>query len=126
MRSVNKVIVIGHLATDPEVKDIPSGHKVANFKLATNYEWTDQQGVKKQITDFHRIVAWRKLAEIAGSYLKKGSALYLEGRLSNKSYEDKDGNKKMLTEIIADNFNFIDYRKNKGSEEMNLIEVAAE
>jgi single-strand DNA-binding protein len=125
MRSVNKVIVMGYLAADPEIRETAAGHKVANFKVATNYEWTDGEGEKKQITDFHKVTAWRKLGEIVGKHLTKGSGVYLEGKLVNRSYKDKEGVKKDYTEIMADSINFISYKKNTDSEELNLVEVPA-
>jgi len=123
MRSVNKVVLMGYLATDPEVKEVPSGHKITWFNLATNRDWKDSNGEKHEATDFHRVIAWSKLAEICGTYLKKGSAVYVEGRLSNSNYKNKEGAKKTVTEIVADFINFISYRKGKDCEEVNLVEV---
>jgi single-strand DNA-binding protein len=125
MRSVNKVVLMGHLATDPELKSTSSGSAVANFKLATNRDWKSSDGEKHEATDFHRVVAWRKLAEIAGQYLKKGAGVYLEGRLTNRQYQDKQGVDRTMTEIVADSFNFITLKKTKDAEEVNLVEVPA-
>lgn len=100
---LNKVMIIGRLTRDPEVKTTPSGQNVANFSLATSFKWKDKAGEQKEKTEFHNIVAWRKLAEIIGQYLKKGSQIYLEGRLETRNWEGDDGKKRYRTEIIADN-----------------------
>jgi single-strand DNA-binding protein len=80
MKSVNKVIVMGYLAADPEIRETKAGQKRTNFKVATNYEWTDGEGEKKQVTDYHRVTTWRKLAENVNKFLTKGSGIYLEGK----------------------------------------------
>lgn len=101
---LNKVMLIGRLTRDPEIRTTPNGTNVASFSVATSFNWTDQQGQKKELTEFHNVVAWRKLAEIVGQYLKKGSQVYLEGRLQTRSWDDKtSGQKKYRTEIIAEN-----------------------
>ena len=101
---LNKVMIIGRLTRDPEVKTTPSGTNVVSFSVATGFNWTDQQGQKKEQTEFHNVVAWRKLADIIGQYLKKGSQVYIEGRLSTRSWDDKtSGQKRYRTEIVADN-----------------------
>jgi single-strand DNA-binding protein len=123
MRSVNKVLLMGYLAADPEMAQTPSGINVAKFKVATNRDWKTLDGEKHQATDFHKIIAWRKLGEICGQYLKKGTGVYVEGRLSNNSFEGKDGSKRVLTEVVADEVHFISH-KNKNKEEINLVEVA--
>lgn len=123
MRSVNKVILVGHLAADPEVRATPKGQTVANFKVATNRDWKDSDGERHEATDYHKIVAWRKLGEICGQYLKKGSGVYMEGRLMNRLYKDKKGVDRLFTEIVADTVNFISYKKNGEAEEINLTEV---
>jgi single-strand DNA-binding protein len=99
--TVNKVILIGRLGSDPELRYIPNGDAVANFRIATNRVWKDREGNQQEKTEWHRIVAWRKLAERCGEYLKKGSHVYIEGRLETRSWEDKNGNKRYVTEIIA-------------------------
>lgn len=100
----NKVILIGRLTKDPETKTIPSGHMVCSFGLATNRVWTDRQTNQKQEkVEFHNIVLWRKLAEIASQYLRKGSLVLIEGRIQTRSWEDQSGNRKYRTEIIAEN-----------------------
>jgi len=99
---LNKVSLIGNLANDPESKTLPSGQQVALFSLATNYVWRDVKSKeKKNRVDFHKIVAWGRLAEIISTYLKKGSKIYLEGRLQNRTWEDKNKNKRYITEIVA-------------------------
>lgn len=101
---LNKVQIIGRLTRDPEIRTTPNGANVAAFSVATSFNWTDQQGQKKEQTEFHNVVAWRKLADIIGQYLKKGSQVYIEGRLQTRSWEDKEGGKKNYrTEIVADN-----------------------
>ena len=102
---LNKVMIIGRLTRDPEIRTTPNGANVASFSVATSFTWNDQQsGQKKEQTEFHNVVAWRKLADIVGQYLKKGSQVYLEGRLQTRSWDDKtSGQKKYRTEIVADN-----------------------
>ena len=102
--NLNKVILIGRLTKDPETKTIPSGHMVCSFGLATNRVWTDRQTSQKQEkAEFHNIVLWRKLAEIASQYLRKGSLVLIEGRIQTRSWEDQTGNRKYRTEIVAEN-----------------------
>lgn len=101
MASVNKAILIGNLGADPEIKYTPSGTAVANFSLATHEQWTNKDGEKGERTEWHRIVAWGRLGEICGEYLKKGSPVYIEGRIQTRSWEDRDGNKRYTTEIVA-------------------------
>jgi single-strand DNA-binding protein len=101
--SVNKVILIGRLGKDPEVKFTQGGKAVARFSLATDEAWKDQSGERQQKTEWHNIVAWDKLADICGQYLTKGKQVYIEGRLQTRSWEDKEGNKRYTTEIRADN-----------------------
>jgi single-strand DNA-binding protein len=101
MASVNKVILVGHLGADPEVRYTPSGRAVANFSLATTERFTNKEGEKEERTEWHRIVAWARLGEICGEYLTKGSQVYIEGRLQTRSWEDRDGNKRYTTEIVA-------------------------
>ncbi len=101
---LNKVMIIGRLTRDPEIRTTPNGANVASFSVATGFTWTDQQGQKKEQTEFHNVVAWRKLADIIGQYLKKGAQVYIEGRLQTRSWDDKtSGQKKYRTEIVADN-----------------------
>ncbi|MBI1961154.1 MAG: single-stranded DNA-binding protein [Parcubacteria group bacterium] len=111
---LNKVMLIGNITQDPEVRTTPSGVSVTSFGLATNFVWTDQQGQKQEKAEFHNIVAWRRLAEIMGQYLHKGSKVYIEGRLQTSSWEDQSGNKRYRTEVIAENMIMLD-RKGQGS-----------
>lgn len=106
--TVNKVILLGRLGQDPELKYTPSGAAVANFSVATNEVWKDGDGNKKERTDWHRVVLWRKQAELAGEYLKKGSRVYIEGKLQTRSWDDKDGNKRYMTEVVGDTMTFVD------------------
>ena len=102
MAGINKVILIGNLGSDPEVRYTPSGAAVANFSIATSEEWKDKDsGEKRERTEWHRIVAWRTLGEICGEYLSKGRQVYIEGKLQTRSWEDRDGNKRYTTEIVA-------------------------
>lgn len=105
---LNRVMLIGRVTRDPEVRTIPSGQMVASFSVATNRQWTDQSGQRQEKAEFHNIVAWRKLAEIIQSYVKKGMRLYVEGRLETRSWEDPQGNKKYRSEIVADNVIMLD------------------
>ena len=101
MASVNKVILVGNLGKDPEVRYMPNGEAVANFSIATTDTWKDKSGVKQEKTEWHSIVMYRKLAEIAGEYLKKGRPVYVEGRLQTRQWE-KDGVTRYTTEVVAD------------------------
>ena len=101
---LNKVQIIGRLTRDPEIRTTTTGKNVASFSVATGFTWTDQSGTKKEQTEFHNVVAWGKLADIIGQYLKKGKQVYLEGRLQTTSWDDKtSGQKRYKTEIIAEN-----------------------
>ena len=106
--SLNKVQLIGNLTRDPEMRQIPGGQVVSSFGLATNLSWTDQSGQRQDKAEFHNIVAWRKLGEICGQYLKKGSKCYIEGRIQTRSWEAEDGSKRYKTEIVADNMIMLD------------------
>jgi len=101
--SVNKVFLLGRLGKDPDLKYTPNGAAVATMSIATNLVWKDQEGNQKEQTDWHRVVAWRKTAEIASNYLKKGSPVYIEGRLQTRSWNDKDNVTRYITEVIAEN-----------------------
>jgi single-strand DNA-binding protein len=107
MSGVNKVILVGNLGKDPEVRSIEGGAKVATFSLATNEVFRGKDGNKVEQTEWHNIVVWRGLAELAEKYLRKGSQIYLEGRIKSRSWDDKEGNKKYITEIIGDNMTFL-------------------
>jgi len=111
MAGINKAILIGRLGSDPEIRYTPSGVAVANFSIATSEEWKDKDsGEKKERTEWHRIVAWRRLGEICGEYLSKGRQVYIEGRIQTRSWEDKEGNKKYTTEIVASDVQFLGSR----------------
>ena len=101
MKSINKVTLIGHCGKQPEVRYTQSGAPVANFSLATNESWTSKTGERQDTTEWHRIVAWGKLAEICQEYVHKGSYLYIEGKIQTRSYDDRDGVKRYITEIKA-------------------------
>ncbi len=102
MAGINKVILIGNLGADPEVRYTPGGSAVANFRIATTEEWKDKEtGEKQTRTEWHRIVAWGRLGEICGEYLHKGRQVYIEGRLQTREWEDRDGNRRFTTEVVA-------------------------
>ncbi|MCK5044419.1 single-stranded DNA-binding protein [Candidatus Parcubacteria bacterium] len=100
--NLNKVILVGRVTSDPESKTIPSGQSVCSFGMATNMVWSDQNSQKQEKTEFHNIVLWRKLAEIASQFLTKGSLVLIEGRLQTRSWQDSSGNKRYRTEIIGE------------------------
>src|SRR3954468_15712830 len=108
---VNKVILIGNLGRDPEVRSTPSGQPVANFTLATSRRWRDKNGQKQEQTEWHTVVCWGKQAEIAGQYLTKGKQIYVEGRLQTRSWDDRNtGEKKYKTEVVCDTFQMLGQR----------------
>lgn len=109
-RGINKVILIGNLGSDPEVKYTPSGAAVANVSLATNESWNDRNGERQERTEWHRLVFWSRLAEIVGQYLKKGSKIYVEGRLQTRQWDDQSGQKRYTTEIVASEMQMLDGR----------------
>lgn len=109
---LNKVMLIGNLTKDPESKTLVSGQSLSNFSVATNRTWKDASGTKKEQAEFHNIVVWGKLADIANQYLKKGKKVFIEGRLQTRSWDDQNGVKKYRTEIIAENISMLD---SKGS-----------
>lgn len=110
MASVNKVIVLGNLGKDPEVRHLPNGDAVCNFSLATTESWKDKDGNKQDKTEWHNVVIFRKLAEIAGKYLKKGRPVYIEGRLQTRKWQDKEGKDRYTTEIVADQMQMLGSR----------------
>jgi single-strand DNA-binding protein len=113
--SINKVILIGRLGKDPEIRSTPQGTTVAKFSLATDERFTDRNGEKQERTEWHNIVAWSKLAEICGQYLKKGKLVYIEGSIRTDSWDDKEsGQKKYRTEIIAQTMQMLDRRGDEG------------
>lgn len=107
MSGLNKVMIIGRLGADPEVKTLNGGNTVAKLSVATSETWVDQQGQKQERTEWHRVVAWKKLAELAGKYLQKGRQVYIEGKIQTRSYEDQQGQKKYTTEIVAHAIQFL-------------------
>ena len=116
MASVNKVILVGNLGRDPETRYMPDGGAITNFSIATTDTWKDKSGEKQEKTEWHRISTFQRLAEIAGEYLKKGSQVYIEGRLQTRKWTDKDGVEKYTTEIIADKMQMLGSRQGMGSD----------
>ena len=115
MASVNKVIIVGNLGADPEMRYMPNGDAVCNIRVATTESWKDKQsGEKREITEWHRVVFYRKLAEIAGQYLKKGSQVYLEGRIRTRKWQDKEGQERYTTEIEANEMQMLGRREGMG------------
>ncbi|CAG9298188.1 single-stranded DNA-binding protein [Celerinatantimonas diazotrophica] len=109
-RGVNKVILVGNLGQDPEVRYMPNGNAVANMTLATSESWKDQQGQQQERTEWHRVVMFRRLAEIAGEYLRKGSKVYIEGKLQTRKWQDQQGQDRYTTEIVANEMQMLDSR----------------
>lgn len=107
MAGVNKVILVGNLGKDPEVRHLENGATVANFPIATTESYKDRNGNRQESTEWHNIVLWRGLAEIAEKYLRKGNQVYIEGKLRSRSWEDKDGNTRYITEVIGDNLTML-------------------
>jgi len=105
---LNKAMIIGRLTRDPELRNTPNGTPVASFSLATNFVWNDQSGQKQEKVEFHNIVAWRRLAEICGQYLRKGSKIYIEGRMQTRDWMGQDNVKRYRTEIVAENMIMLD------------------
>ncbi|MBN2365492.1 MAG: single-stranded DNA-binding protein [Calditrichaeota bacterium] len=106
--TVNKILIIGRLGADPEVRYAPSGNPVANFNVATNHSYKDRDGNFQEQTDWHRVVAWTRLAEFAKQYLKKGMRVYVEGRLQYREWQDQNGAKRTATEIVANDVQMLD------------------
>lgn len=107
MAGVNKVIIVGRLGTDPELKAVGNGNTVARLSVATSENWTDKEGQKQERTEWHRVVVWGKLADLCGRYLSKGRQVYLEGRLQTRSWEDPQGQKRYTTEVVANTIQFL-------------------
>jgi single-strand DNA-binding protein len=127
MASVNKVILIGNLGKDPETRYLPSGDAVTNFSIATSEKWKSKSGEQQEHTEWHRISMFGKVAEIAGEYLKKGSPVYVEGRIRTRKWQDKEGQDKYTTEIVADRMQLLSSRGggSGGSEPMTREPAAA-
>ena len=115
MASVNKVILVGNLGRDPEMRYMPSGDAIASFSVATTDNWKDKNGQKQERTEWHRISMFGKLAEIAGEYLKRGSSVYIEGRLQTRKWQDKEGNERQTTEVVADRMQMLGGRSGGGN-----------
>ena len=113
-KGVNKVILVGNLGNDPEVRYMPNGNAVANLSLATSESWKDQQGQVQERTEWHRLTMYRRLAEIAGEYLKKGSQIYVEGKLQTRKWQDQQGQDRYTTEIIVDQMQMLGGRGAEG------------
>jgi single-strand DNA-binding protein len=119
-RGINKVILVGNLGGDPETRYMPSGSAVTNLTVATNESWKDKQtGEQKERTEWHKVAAFGKLAEIMAEYLRKGSQVYIEGKLRTRKWQGKDGNDRWTTEIVADEMQMLGGRGGGGSEPMN-------
>ena len=117
MASVNKVIIVGNLGRDPEIRYMPSGDAIANIAVATSFKSKDRNtGEQKELTEWHRISFFGRLAEIVGQYLKKGSSVYVEGRLQTRKYTDKDGVEKYATDIVAENMQMLGGRQGMGGD----------
>ncbi|MEJ2200505.1 MAG: single-stranded DNA-binding protein [Desulfuromonadaceae bacterium] len=112
--SVNKVILVGNLGKDPELRYTPSGAAVATFSLATSERFKDRNGDMQEKTEWHNVVAWRQLAEICGKFLHKGKQVYIEGKIQTRSYDDRDGNRRYITEIVADQMQMLGSRGDEG------------
>jgi single-strand DNA-binding protein len=121
---VNKALLIGRLGADPEVRYTPDGTMVVNFRLATDLQWKDKNGERIQRTEWHRIVAYGKLAEICSNYLSKGKLIFIEGRIQTRSWEDKDGVKRSTTEIVASNMQMLDSKGQMRSQDTALDDQA--
>ena len=115
MAGVNKVILVGNLGKDPEVRHLEGGAVVANFPLATTESYKDKAGQRNEQTEWHNIVVWRGLAEIAEKYLKKGMTIYIEGKLRTRSWDDKEGHKRYTTEIVGDTFTILSKKEHSQS-----------
>jgi single-strand DNA-binding protein len=124
--SVNKAILIGNLGADPELRYTPGGQAVTTFRLATTERWTGQDGQKNERTVWHNIVAWGKQAEIVKEYLSKGRQVYVEGRIDNRSYDDKEGNKRYVSEIVAQRVQFLGSRADAPGEPAPAAETPSE
>ena len=107
MAGINKVILVGNLGKDPELRHTPQGQAVANFSIATSESWNDKSGQKQERTEWHRIVVWGKLGELCSKYLTKGRQVYVEGKLQTRAWDDKDGQKRYTTEVVANTVQFL-------------------
>tara|TARA_B110000046_G_scaffold173759_1_gene196662 strand:+ start:14165 stop:14602 length:438 start_codon:yes stop_codon:yes gene_type:complete len=119
MAGVNKVILVGNLGKDPEVRHLENGASVANFSIATSETYKDKNGNRQEQTEWHNVVLWRGLAQIAEKYLKKGSQIYIEGKLRTRSWQDKDGNTRYTTEVVGDQMTMLGGRSSGGNDTPN-------
>lgn len=110
-RTLNKVMLIGNVGKDPEVNFTPSGVKVAQFRLATSETWKDKEGSLQEHTDWHTVIAWRGLADVVEKLVRRGSRVYVEGKIQSRTFEDREGNKRYVTEIVADNLLLLDAKR---------------
>lgn len=115
--NINKVFIAGNLTRDPDLKSLPSGAKVCNFSIATNRIWKDASGARQEAVDYHNIAVYGRSAEVCAQYLRKGSTLFVEGRLQTRSWEGQDGKKQYRTDIIADKFQFVGARRDTGNQQ---------
>lgn len=113
---INKAIIVGNLGSDPEIKYTQAGTPVANFSVATTERWRDKEGQQQESTEWHRIVAWNKVAEICGEYLHKGSRVYIEGSIKTRKWQDQNGNDKYTTEIVAKEMKMLDRKSDSHSD----------
>ena len=122
-RGVNKVIIVGNLGADPDAKSMPSGNMVANFSVATTESWNDRDtGERQEKTEWHRVVFFGRIAEIADQYLKKGSQVYVEGKLQTRKWEDRDGNERWTTEIVGSQLEMLGDRMSSGPSQSNNMD----
>ncbi|MEY3387058.1 MAG: single-strand binding protein [Bacteroidota bacterium] len=110
-RTLNKVMLIGNVGKDPEVNFTPSGVKVAQFRMATSETWKDKDGAVQEHTDWHTVIAWRGLADVVERLVRRGTRLYVEGKIQSRTFDDRDGNKRYVTEIVADNLLLLDAKR---------------
>lgn len=125
MRGLNKVLLIGNLGKDPEIQNFDKGALLAKFPLATTETFKDKNGQRQDKTEWHNIVIWGTLAEVAQKYLRKGMMVYVEGRIQSRQYEDKEGNKKNITEIRAENFQMLERREGAAGHGPQIVEPGA-
>lgn len=116
MSSLNKILLIGHLGRDPEIRYTPEGSPVATFSLATSENWTDKNGTRQEHTEWHTIVAWNRLADLSKRYLSKGRQVYIEGRIRSREWNDRDGNKRRTTEVVASQMVLLGSRSQQGAD----------
>lgn len=125
MAGVNKVILVGNLGKDPEVRHLEGGAAVANFTLATTETYKNKEGNRQEQTEWHNVVVWRGLAEVAEKYLKKGMTVYIEGKLRTRSWEDKEGHKRYSTEVVGDTFTILSKKESSPSQQTNDDQITS-